>query len=112
MLLQDRNYLEFAEQADQTEISSPSTEKRAKKTLRLNSSLAVLGKRYTIAKKVNKSLKLTLKKKTIQQKKQGIVLLRNKSEIRMTQQSPSASLSGSGTVSPPTTLDRQESCFS
>ena len=112
MLLQESNYSVFAQPASETEISSPSTAKRAKKTLRLNSSQAVLGKRYTIAKKVNKTLKLTLKKKSVEQKKQRIVLLRNKSEIRMTQQSPSASFSGSGTGSPPSTLDRSDSCFS
>ena len=43
-------------------IAEQATTRRIKKTLRYNPSPSTLGQRYVIAKKVNRSLKLTIKK--------------------------------------------------
>ena len=68
------------------DIGSPSTKSDGqitlKKTLRWNPELAVLEKRYKIQKKINKVLKLRLKKKLLKAKVAKIELLRHPSTRR------------------------------
>ena len=68
------------------DFGSPSTTSDGsvtlKKTLRWNPELAVLEKRYKIQKKINKVLKLRLKKKLLKAKLAKIELLRHPSTRR------------------------------
>ena len=61
-MFQSKNCSQPAKPAHEMNIAEQATTRRIKKTLRYNPSPSTLGQRYMIAKKVNRSLKLTIKK--------------------------------------------------